>query len=72
MPLDSIGGFLALESPRAGEITAGIRERGVLADLRGTVLRLGPAPYLSDPQLHAAMDAIGEVVRALPATGPTP
>jgi len=72
VPLDSIGGFLALESPRAGEIAAGIRERGVLADLRGTVLRLGPAPYLSDPQLHAAMDAIGEVVRALPATGPTP
>jgi kynureninase len=66
VPVESIGAFLALESPRAGEIAAGIRKRGVLADFRGTVLRLGPAPYLSDPQLHAAMAAIGETVRALP------
>ena len=65
VPLESIAGFLALESPRAGEVAAAIRERGVTADFRGTVLRLGPAPYLSDPQLHAAMDAIAEVVRAL-------
>ncbi|HYQ96543.1 MAG TPA: kynureninase [Candidatus Eisenbacteria bacterium] len=72
VPLESIGGFLALESPRAGEIAAGIRKRGVLADFRGAVLRLGPAPYLSDPQLHSAMDAIGEVVRALPKTPGTP
>ena len=72
VPLKSIGGFLALESPRAGEIAAGIRERGVLADFRGTVLRLGPAPYLSDPQLDAAMNTIGEVVRALPTTGRRP
>jgi len=65
VPLTGIGGFLALESPRADAITAGLRSRGVLVDFRGDLLRLGPAPYLSDVQLHAAMDALAEAARAL-------
>jgi len=63
-PLESIGGFLALRSPRAGEIAAGLRSRGVLTDCRGDLLRLGPAPYLADEQLRATVDVLGEVVRA--------
>jgi kynureninase len=60
----SLGGFLALTSPRAGEIRAELRERGVMTDARGDVLRFGPAPYLSDRQLDDAMAALGEVLRA--------
>jgi len=59
------GGFLALTSPRSVEIARGLRSRGVLIDIRGTVLRLGPAPYLSEVQLNAAMDALAEVARSL-------
>ncbi|HMI30164.1 MAG TPA: hypothetical protein VK527_00370 [Candidatus Limnocylindrales bacterium] len=63
VPLSAIGGFLALTSPRSAEIAKGLRSRGVLIDIRGTTLRLGPAPYLSDAQLNAAMDALAEAAR---------
>lgn len=62
-PLDGIGGFLSLESPRAAELSSRLRARGVLTDCRGDLLRFGPAPYLSDAQLEAAMAALGDVVR---------
>ena len=64
VPVTSLGGFLALTSPRAGEIRAELRERGVMTDARGDVLRFGPAPYLSDQQLDDAMAALGEVLEA--------
>jgi kynureninase len=63
--LDGIGGFLALHSPRAGELCRLLKERGVFTDYRGDTLRLGPAPYLSDRQLTLAVDALREVVRSL-------
>lgn len=65
LPFERIGGFLALSSPRAEEISAGLRTRGVLTDFRGDLLRLGPAPYLSDQQLAAAVRELGEVSRAI-------
>jgi len=37
----------------------------VAADYRADVLRLGPAPYLADEQLNAAMERLGEEVREL-------
>jgi kynureninase len=61
--LERIGGFLALRSPRAAELGRALHERGVFTDHRGEILRLGPAPYLSDQQLTAAMEILGEVVR---------
>ncbi len=61
-PLDALAGFLALRSPRAGALSRQLRERGVWTDFRGDVLRFGPAPYLSDAQLDAAMATLGEVV----------
>ena len=64
VPIGSLGGFLALTSPRAGEIREQLRERGVMTDARGEVLRLGPAPYLSDQQLDTAIAMLEEVVRA--------
>jgi len=60
-PLDRFGAFLALRSPRAGELQRGLAERGVLTDARGSFLRLGPAPYLSDAQLTEAVDALGRL-----------
>lgn len=64
VPLEALGGFLVLESPVAGELCAGLAERGVLADHRGTSLRLGPAPYLHDGQLRDAIGLLGDVVRS--------
>ncbi len=61
--LGDVAGFLALRSPRAGELQRLLRDRGVLTDHRGNALRLGPAPYLSDAQLEEAMGVLGEVGR---------
>jgi kynureninase len=62
-PLSEIGGFLALRSPVATSLARSLHARGVWTDARGEVLRLGPAPYLSDRQLRDAMRMLGEVVR---------
>ncbi len=64
VPLDDVGGFLALRAPRAEDLSRRLRERGVRTDYRGDVLRLGPAPYLSDRQLTDAITALGEIVRS--------
>ena len=56
------GGFLTMETPRAGEICCKLRGLGVYADFRGRVLRLGPAPYVTAEQLDEAVAALGEVV----------
>jgi len=66
-PLEALGGFLALRTPHAAALCRSLQDRGVLTDYRGDVLRFGPAPYLSDSQLTAAMDALGEAARALSA-----
>lgn len=57
------GAFLALEAPRAERLSQALRERGVHTDVRGPWLRFGPAPYLTDAQIVAAMEALGEVAR---------
>jgi kynureninase len=62
-PLTEIGGFLALRSPIATSLTERLHARGAWTDARGEVLRLGPAPYLSDRQLRDAIGLLGEVVR---------
>jgi kynureninase len=63
MDLEQRGGFLAIRAPRAREFAQRLRERGVLVDARGDVLRLGPAPYLRDDQLSDAVAALGEAIR---------
>jgi kynureninase len=62
-PLAEVGGFLALRSPGAAGLVRALRARGVWADARADVLRLGPAPYLSDRQLRDAVGLLGEVAR---------
>ncbi len=63
-PLEEIGGFLALRAPAAGALVRSLRARGVWTDSRAELLRLGPAPYLSDRQLQDAVGLLGEAVRA--------
>jgi len=64
-PLEGRGGFLALESPHADRIDEELRRRGVSIDTRGRFLRLGPAPYLADAQLEAAIAALAGAITAL-------
>lgn len=63
--LESIAGFLALQTPHAAALQDQLRQRGVHVDHRGSRLRLGPAPYLSDRQLRDAMGILGQLVRDL-------
>jgi kynureninase len=63
IPLEAFGGFLALESERAEELSRRLLEAGVVTDSRGHYLRLGPAPYHSDEQLEAAVEHLGRVAR---------
>ncbi|MEJ2370705.1 MAG: hypothetical protein P8Y07_07625 [Gemmatimonadales bacterium] len=67
LDLADIGGFLALRTPHAAEICAALRERGIHTDYREDLLRLGPAPYLSQSQLIRAADALAEVLSGMPA-----
>lgn len=65
VPLDRLGGFLPLTSPRAGELHQALLRAGVHTDFRGDILRFGPAPYLSDRQLNDAISILGEVAKNL-------
>jgi kynureninase len=56
-------GFLAVRTPHAGEVVLALRARDVFVDARGSLLRLGPAPYLTDDQLRSAASHLGGVLR---------
>jgi kynureninase len=58
---EQFGGFLALQIANADELSRRLAEQGVLTDSRNRHLRLGPAPYLSDEQLEAAVQALRSV-----------
>ncbi|HEY3464085.1 MAG TPA: kynureninase [Amycolatopsis sp.] len=62
-PLDRLGGFLSLRCADAAGLQAALAAQGVRTDSRGSYLRFGPAPYLSDTQLETAMRTLGTVVR---------
>jgi len=62
-PLEAFGGFVALESERAEELSRLLLAEDVVTDSRGRYLRLGPAPYLSDEQLETAVEHLGRVAR---------
>ncbi|RMH69948.1 MAG: kynureninase [Gemmatimonadetes bacterium] len=63
IPRSQLGGFLALTSPQATEIQRKLHDRGLLTDVRANILRLGPAPYLSDDQLIESIHLLGDTVR---------
>ena len=62
LPLARRGGFLALDAPGASQLAARLRSRNVFADHRGTVLRFGPAPYVTDAQLDEAVGLLCEAI----------
>lgn len=57
------GGFVAITSPRARTMSDALLAQGIHTDVRGDVLRLGPAPYVSDAQLERAADAVEVMMR---------
>jgi selenocysteine lyase/cysteine desulfurase len=63
--LPELGGFLSLQSTRAAELCRRLRDLGMLSDYRADVLRIGPAPYLSDAQLGEATHVLGRAIREL-------
>ncbi len=65
VPLERLGGFLALRSRHAGLLSARLGELEVTTDYRDEILRLGPAPYLDDDQLRGAVAALGEAAASL-------
>lgn len=65
VPLEEIGGFLALHSPWAAELSEGLRRQSVSTDVRGDTLRLGPAPYVTVGQLDEAVGHLEGLVRGL-------
>jgi kynureninase len=56
-------GFVAIRSHEAAALAADLRRRGVYVDSRGDILRLGPAPYVSDEQLDMAVAMLGDCLR---------
>jgi kynureninase len=59
VPANRRAGFLAVRTSRAVELVRALRAHDVFADARGDILRLGPAPYLSDDQLVAGIERLG-------------
>jgi kynureninase len=62
MPAERRAGFLAVRSPLAGDLVRALRKEAVFADSRGDILRLGPAPYISDEQLQQAAAKLSRVI----------
>jgi len=67
--LDSIGGFLALQSPEAELLSSMLAERDVFTDFRGDSLRFGPAPYIADQQLQQVLGLMSECAAELKSRG---
>ncbi len=61
VPLADHGAFLMVESREAGALVARLGEAGVLVDYRGDRVRIGPAPYVTDAQLDAAVAILGRL-----------
>ena len=68
VPVSALGGFLALRTSHAARLCAALKAQGVWTDYRGDVLRLGPAPYVSDGQLSQGIDALGAAAREVSAS----
>ena len=57
------GGFVAFRHPKAPELVSALRARGIYVDARDDMLRLGPAPYVTDDDLDAAAAALRALTR---------
>jgi selenocysteine lyase/cysteine desulfurase len=57
------GGFVAVRASEAIEITKFLRERDVLVDARNDILRLGPAPYVTDADIDRGVAELARLLR---------
>lgn len=55
------GGFVAIRIAGVGGVVERLRQRGVYADARGDLLRLGPAPYVTDGQIDQALGILRDI-----------
>jgi kynureninase len=63
---DGRGGFVSVRVADASDAVSMLRARGILTDARGPLLRLGPAPYVTDAELDLAIGAVREVLASRP------
>lgn len=64
VPAEVRGGFIAFRTARAAAIVSGLRKRAVFADHRGDILRVGPAPYVSEGQLREAVEHLAALAQS--------
>ena len=62
IPAERRAGFLAIRTPHASELVRVLRQEAVFADARGDILRLGPAPYLSDDQIRSGIATLSRII----------
>lgn len=53
---DARGGFVAVRVRDATSVVEGMRARGVHVDARGEIVRLGPAPYVTDDEIDQGVE----------------
>jgi kynureninase len=46
--------------PHAARVQRALRKQNIWTDYRGDMLRLGPAPYVTNEQLQVAVQALHE------------
>lgn len=63
--VEYMGGFISFRTPHAMKLSEQLRDIGVHTDYRQGLLRMGPAPYLSDEQLLDGIHALEECVRRI-------
>lgn len=49
------GGFVTVRVPNASAAVATLRDHGIFVDARGELLRFGPAPYVTNDEIDAAL-----------------
>jgi len=57
-------GFVAVRVAEASRVVDALRARGIQTDARGDVLRLGPAPYVTDDEIDRALTTLRSIVAA--------
>lgn len=62
---EHIAGFFTVITKHAEELNTKLFEKDIYTDFRGDNLRFGPAPYLSDSQLHKTMDIFIDILKKI-------
>lgn len=61
-PASKTGGFQFLTSPFARKIRTELLKRNVYTDARGSIFRIGPAPYITEQQCIKVISMLFEIV----------